>query len=400
MVSARPGNGWLVRALLLAFLTIMPVQAIRPMVSYRALELGAGAVDLGIIAGAYALLSFIMAVPLGRWMDRFGQPRFLVAGTALVTLTALGLAVAGSLVALIAAQAILGLGQVTALIGMQTLLSNHGDPAKRDGRIGGFTVSVAIAQIIGPAAAGTLYAQLDGSLGGVFLLSAGVSFLAVTLAASLWSWPAPSSSAGGPRPRQRSMRREVGTVLRTPSVPHAMVASMTVLTSIDLLIAYLPAYGETVGIPVETVGVLLGAQAGGTLLSRLIMVWLINRLGRQRLLVSSMALSALGLATLPLFTEALALFALISIAGFGLGLGQPLSLAWIVSQVPERTRGTAIGVRLTANRFAQLAIPLAVGAVGGVAGVAAIFVTTGGMLATGAATCASAPMQGPRSGVE
>ena len=394
------GNGWLVRALLLAFLTITPVQAIRPMVSYRALELGAGAMDLGIIAGAYALLSFMMAVPLGRWMDRFGQPRFLVGGTTLVTLTALGLVSAGNLLALVTAQAVLGLGQVTALIGMQTLLSNHGDPAKRDGRIGGFTVAVAIAQMIGPAAAGTVYARLGGSLSAVFLLSAGVSFLAVALAASLWSRPPPPSSPGGPQPEQRSMRKEVGTVLRTPSVPHAMVASMTVLTSIDLLIAYLPAYGESVGIPVETVGLLLGAQAGGTLLSRLIMVWLIDRLGRRRLLVSSMALSALGLAAIPLFTDAVAMFALISVAGFGLGLGQPLSLAWIVAQVPERIRGTAIGVRLTANRFAQLAIPFAVGGVGGFAGVAAIFVTTGTMLAAGAAACARAPMQVTRSGAE
>src|SRR5680860_384127 len=134
-------TNWLTRAILLTFVMVVPIQAIRPMVSYRALELGADAFGLGVIAGAYASLSFLLSVLLGRWTDRFGSTWFLIGSPALIGVTAIWFATAGSFPMLIVAQAMLGLGQVTGLIAMQTLLSNHGDPMRRDGRIGAFTVA-------------------------------------------------------------------------------------------------------------------------------------------------------------------------------------------------------------------------------------------------------------------
>lgn len=385
-------QSWLLRALVLAFATIGPVQALRPMVSYRALELGADAFFLGLIAGAYAALSFVMSVPLGRWMDRLGPVRFLVAGTSLVTLTAVWFALAGDLWSLLVAQAALGLGQVTGLIGLQTLLANHGDPHERDARIGAFTVAVASAQMVGPAASGFLYNAVGGSLSSVFWLTGVACLTGVALAVSLWLRPAPPAEGQGSRGTQGSMRHEVGTILRTPSVPHAILASLTVLTTIDLLIAYLPAYGEAVGIPVEVVGLLLSVQAAGTLVSRLLMVRLIRVMGRRNLLVASMVLPAVTLSLLPTTGVPAVLFVIIGVAGFGLGLGQPLSLAWVVSQVPTTMRGTAIGVRLTANRFGQLALPVGVGALAGATGVGAIFVACGVMLGVSSAAIARAPM--------
>lgn len=385
-------QGWLLRALVLAFATIAPVQALRPMVSYRALELGADAFFLGLIAGAYAALSFVMSVPLGRWMDRLGPTRFLIGGTSLVAATAVWFALAGGLWSLLAAQAALGLGQVSGLIGLQTLLSNHGATAERDARIGAFTVAVASAQMIGPAASGMLYDAVGGSLASVFWLTAFACLAGVALAVSIWVRPPPAAEGRAAPGVQGSMRHEVGVILRTPSVPHAILASLTVLTTIDLLIAYLPAYGEAVGIPVGTVGLLLSVQAAGTLLSRLLMVRLIRLMGRRNLLVTGMILPAVALVALPTTASPAALFVIIAVAGFGLGLGQPLSLAWVISQVPTTMRGTAIGVRLTANRFGQLALPIGVGAIAGATGIGAIFLAAAAMLGASSAAIARARM--------
>ena len=41
------------------------VFAVRPMVSYRALELGAGPFELGVVGGAFSLLSLFFGVPAG-----------------------------------------------------------------------------------------------------------------------------------------------------------------------------------------------------------------------------------------------------------------------------------------------------------------------------------------------
>jgi MFS family permease len=108
--------------------------------------------------------------------------------------------------------------------------------------------------------------------------------------------------------------------------------------------------------------------------------------GRRRLLVAAMVTAAIALAILPIAGDGLvALAAFVVVIGFGLGLGQPLTLGWIATQAPEDVRGTAIGMRLTANRLGQLAVPAIVGLVAGVAGVAAIFWSLGGLLGVAAA---------------
>lgn len=49
--------------------------------------------------------------------------------------------------------------------------------------------------------------------------------------------------------------------LRFPNMATAMFASLSVLSSVDVLIAYLPAYGEETGLSVRTVGFLWSWEA-------------------------------------------------------------------------------------------------------------------------------------------
>mgnify|MGYP003290694156 CR=1 FL=1 len=64
----------------------------------------------------------------------------------------------------------------------------------------------------------------------------------------------------------------------------------------------------------------------------------------------------------------------------GEGIGQPLTMSMVVQAVPEGTRGTALAIRLTGNRFGQVATPAAAGLVAGAAGVSAAFFLLGGLL--------------------
>jgi predicted MFS family arabinose efflux permease len=156
-----------------------------------------------------------------------------------------------------------------------------------------------------------------------------------------------------------------------------------VLASIDILVAYLPAYGEIHHIPVRIVGMLLATQAATSLTARVLMLPLLRLLGRRWLLASSMIATASSLAVLPLAgADTTVLFVLLGCAGIGLGLGQPLTMSWVAARAPSGTRATALGVRLTANRLGQLVLPAAVGVVAGAAGVSAIFVALGALLVT------------------
>lgn len=378
------------RTLFVALLSMTANQAARPMVTYRALELDATAAQLGLVAGSFALLSSLLAAPLGRWIDRLGEPLFLALGTGGLMVSGVMLALVDTLPALIAAQALLGLGQVASLIGLQTLTANAGDPGGRDARFGALTVVASLAQTIGPTLSGTAYGA-GVELSRVFLATAAPLVLGIMMSISLMVRPPALRERGEDGREQEPFLRSVGSVMRQPGIPHAMLASLTVLASIDLLIAYLPAWGEANGIAPATVGSLLAVRAATGLASRVLMLRMLRVMSRRTLLAGSMVLPAITLAALPLTTEVPVLIVLLAIAGFGLGLGQPLSLATIADAVSPAMRGTAMGVRITGNRLAQLVLPMVAGLIAGAAGLGAIFVLSGGLLGASAAAVRRAP---------
>jgi MFS family permease len=173
-------------------------------------------------------------------------------------------------------------------------------------------------------------------------------------------------------------------VLRKPGMAAAMLVSLTVISAIDVLVAYLPAYGEANGLPVETVGLLLAVRAGASLTSRLFMPQLIKRLGRKPLLVLSSALAGAGIVLLPFVSSVPLLVGLMVVIGLGLGLGQPMTIAWVANRASRRERGLALGVRVTGNRAALLTVPAAMGALAGASGIAAIWVALAVFLGGGA----------------
>ena len=410
-------RGWLPRILLVSVLLQTAVYAIRPMVSYQALALGAGEFELGAIASAYAVLSLALAVPIGRWVDRWGEPRFVVVGSAVIALVALWLVWVDSVVALAASQAALGMGHIMTVVGAQALIANRGDPLRRDTRFGLFTVVVSLGQLAGPAVGGLVagsgnVAGSSGPAGGaqeglgigfVFAVAAGTAGLATLVAVLLLladsrrraqsaeRLEVPTGDGPGDRP---SAWVAMGEVLRIPSMPHAMAASLTVLTAIDLLAVYLPAYGATHGLSVETVGLLLATRAAASMASRLLMLPLIRWMGRRRLLVLSIVLPAAALAFLPVLDSHALLYAAMTVIGFGLGLGQPITLAWVADRAPDEIRGTALGVRLSGNRLGQTVLPSAVGLVAGVSGVAGVFVSLAVLLGASAAAVLATPFAG------
>src|SRR4029453_1519782 len=85
-------------------------------------------------------------------------------------------------------------------------------------------------------------------------------------------------------------------------------------------------------------------------------------------------------AALPRAGDTAVLGLLLAAAGFLLGIGQPLTMSMVVQAVPEGTRGPALAIRLTGNRFGQVAAPAAAGLVAGAAGVSAAFFMLGGLL--------------------
>jgi MFS family permease len=377
------------RILVITVLNGVAITAIRPMVSYRALELGADALGLGIVASSYSALSLFAAFVIGRWIDRYGASRFLVGGACLMALSAFSSIWLGSIIGLALAQSVLGLGQVMNRVASQTIIANQSRRDQRDERFGLYAVADSAGDLIGPLLAGfvagsTLFVTAGGRFNSVVpIVMAGV--IAV-FAAAFGAFGGPDF---GPRPRKparmvRTHRAAAISILRVADMPQAILASVSVLLSINLLVAYLPAFGEQEGLAVEFVGILLALRAAGSMASRLFMGRLIRRFGRGPLLVTSMSTAAASIAFVPFLPHPIPLVALMVLMGIGLGFGQPMTMAWIANRVPRDERAAALSVRITGNRIGQVVLPVVMGVIAGAAGLTTMFVALAGFLAGGA----------------
>ena len=98
------------------------IYVLRPMITYRALELDANAAQVGLIAAIYALFPVLLALQFGRLVGKLGEGKFIIAGTIAMMLTSLLLFFAHSLVVLAIATAISGIAHLACMVGGQTMV--------------------------------------------------------------------------------------------------------------------------------------------------------------------------------------------------------------------------------------------------------------------------------------
>jgi MFS family permease len=379
-VRAPTLPGWLTRVLAGVVLTQAALFLARPVTSYRALALGADARAVGLITAAFALVPLVVAVPLGRASDRWRPGWLLTGGIALGAVACALLGLAASLPGLALASAALGLGHLALTLAGQSLIARQSGDALHDRDFGLYAAAASAGQLIGPALAAVALSAAGHSLEDAttlgFLVAAGLMALAIPTSLGTDRL----GRAGRPREREEGRPLRVWELIGARGVPAGMFASLAILATVDVLTAFLPVLGTQRGIPPAVIGGLLSLRAATSILSRVLIPWMVGRLGRARLLAASAAGSALLTAALPLAGDTAGLAVLLAVAGFLLGIGQPLTMSMVVQAVPEGTRGTALAIRLTGNRFGQVATPAAAGLVAGAAGVSAAFFMLGGLL--------------------
>jgi MFS family permease len=390
-VKAPKAPAWLARVLVGVVLSQAALYLARPVTSYRALALGADARAVGLITAAFALAPLAAAVPLGRASDRWRPGYLLAGGTALGAVACVLLGLAGTLHGLAMASALLGLGHLSLTLAGQSLIARQSLDARHDRDFGLYAASASLGQLVGPALAGIVLSSGGGSLEHDTGLgfAAAAALMVVALPASFGTdlgtrTARPRDGGGG-----RGLR--AGKLIGARGLPAGMFASLAILATVDVLTAYLPVLGVQRGIPPGVVGALLSIRAASSFLSRVLIPWMVGRLGRVRLLAASAAGSGLLTAALPLADSAAALGVLLAAAGFLLGIGQPLTMSMVVHAVPDETRGTALAIRLTGNRLGQVTTPAAAGLVAGAAGVAAPFWLLGGLLTLAALAVVGRP---------
>ena len=361
--------------LLVALLAVTAQAGTRPTATYRALDLGATPFEVGMVQSAYSVLPALIAVFLGRWVDRLGEVRTYAGALVLMAVGAGISAMAGSLLVLALGQACIGFGTTGMLVAGQVMIASRSRQEAWNKSYGNYSAAISIGTLIGPSLAATIQGMTV--LGPEPERAVFASSMVIVLVAAVLIMLLPekrASDAGEERGPEEPFFTVLSRILRRPGVPSAMFVSIVVISTIDILVAYLPIFGEISGLSVQLVGLLLSVRAASTLASRLFMTQLLQRFGWGPTLVSSLAMAAASLAILPTTTEPILLILLMAGCGFGIGLGQPMSVTWIASRTSKAERSTALSARLGANRASLLFVPAVMGAVAGAGGVAVVFV--------------------------
>ncbi|MGO2096017.1 MAG: MFS transporter [Candidatus Microbacterium stercoravium] len=361
--------------------------SLRPAISFEILQLGLDAAWLGIAATAFALPPLLLALPSGRIVDRLGERGMLVAGgLTLAAAAVVTVSFSTHAIGLIIATALLGLGVLFSVVGEQSWVMRGAADARLDSTFGVYTFATSAGQMLGP-----VLLLLPGPAGAPSLRLVALATLCLAVTATALSLGIRSVSVV---PRARGMRAPdhgILPLLRRRGVPSALIASSIVLTSLDLVMAYLPLLADERGIATVWVSAFLVARGAATMASRLCLGRLTRRFGRRRVLIVGGALAAASLSVLAFPVPPAGLVVAGALYGLAAGTAQPLTMSWMTLVTSREQRGTAASLRLVGNRVGQTVIPLAAAGVSTAMGAAGVFAVTGAALVISAAMSRAAP---------
>jgi len=390
-VTAPAPSGSRPRGLILLLVHAVCVQLVsyglRPAISFEILQLGLDAAWLGIAATAFALPPLLLALPSGRIVDRLGERGMLVTGgLTLAAAAVVTVSFSSHVIGLIIATALLGLGVLFSVVGEQSWVMRGAVDGRLDSTFGVYTFATSAGQMLGP-----VLLLLPGSVGTPSLRLVAISTLCMAVIAVALSIGIRSVAVAPRAKGRRATDDGILSLLRRPGVPSALIASSIVLTSLDLVMAYLPLLADERGIATVWVSAFLVARGAATMASRLCLGRLTRRFGRRLVLIVGGAVAAASLSVLAFPVVPIALVAAGTVYGLAAGTAQPLTMSWMTLVTARERRGTAASLRLIGNRVGQTVIPLAAAGVSTVIGAAGVFAVTGAALVISATMSRAAP---------
>ncbi|MEY4735146.1 MAG: hypothetical protein RL428_481 [Actinomycetota bacterium] len=372
---------WIRRLLWSSAITQGVIYIVRPMITYRALELDASPTTVGLIASLYALLPVLMALSFGRWVGVIGEGRFLILGTVSLVISSASLLFSHSIAILAIGAALSGTAHLACMVGGQTMVSLKSAPDKYEANFGYYTFSASLGQMVGP-----IIGAIAAGSTGVLPKSTAAAFIVALIFAAIALVPVMQWRNEGPTVKavaaDGGALRSAGKLIRNPKIFAAIYTSLAISSVGDILIVFLPLLGTEKSFSSYSIGVIIALRAGASMLSRISLGALSKRYSTKQILIVSNCFSVVACGAMAFISNVWLLAVVVFIAGFALGVGQPLTMSLVSQATKPEERAIAVSARLTGNRFGQFIIPAGAGAVAASSGTSAVFIALSALLAT------------------
>ena len=324
------------------------------LVSLYGLYLEASPMMLGVIIGTGSILPMLLASIVGRLSDKMSISLLLTIGM-FGSGFSLGLIYLfdNSISVLLIVQLLFGLFQIITVVSSQNLVGTISNEADRSKNYASYTLSVSIANFIGPFIVGITIDILSYSwtyvILALFAIVPGIIFLFIPVKSSKLEL------------KEDVAEKSFKDLLFDPNLRTVFLTSGVILTGVGLFEFYFPIYTNSLGFSATLIGILVSLNAGAFIISRLIMRPLQNKYKPEQIIGGCLLLAGFTFFILPIIKVAPLLAIVSFMMGLGLGCCQPLSIAMAYEYSPKGHSGEVLGIRLTVNKAVQLSVPLIFG---------------------------------------
>jgi len=346
-----------------AFVDMIGLTMVIPLLPFYATDFGAGATMVGVLISAFSIAQLIVAPTWGRFSDRYGRRPAILAGLLLTAVAYVLFALAGSIVALLVSRLIQGTGGGTIGV-VQAYVADVSKPKERTKSLGWLSVVTSMGAVAGPAFGSAMI-----SLGG--RRAPGLAAGALSLLVAVFAW---------------RFLRESAELRHTTS--HPVVSAETSRSAIlrvltrwrepapRLIWIYTIAIGAFYG-TIQTVPLLLSSRFAvteanigyfvmylggmGVLVRSLLLGRMVDQFGEVRLSRLGVVILALGLAATGLATGYPMLAVGFTLMPLGTAFLFPCVTGLLSTVVASNERGLYMGVQHTFGGVSRVAFPILAG---------------------------------------
>ncbi len=348
----------------------------RLLLALYALQLGANAFTVGILLAVYSLMQAAAGWPVGRWTDRHGCRRPMFAGSLL--------GVAGfcipylwpSLTALFAASVVVGIAYCMVHVAQMNAVGQLSSPDQRPKNLADLSLVFSVTNFTGPLLAGFSVEYAGHAAAGLWFFAIGAASAAAIVAGKRLL----PTSAGTEQESSASVRELLGN----RALVKILLVGSLVFAAIDVFQFYVPVYARGLGLSAAAIGIIMSCFPAAAFISRICLRRLLKSFAPELILRRSFVLAAAAFVAFPFFEGAPMLGVLAFVYGFGLCVGQPITLILAYATAVDGRTDEVVGIREAVNQVSRVAAPVAYGAIGAVAGLMPVFFTGGAMLVWGA----------------
>jgi MFS family permease len=333
-----------------------------------AVHLQASDAVVGLLAALFGVLSAFLSVPGGRFMDRVGPARPMLA-CAIIMVAASSLSFFWpTLAPLFLVSTLLGTCYSLFFIGHTHWIGKIGAPEDRLKNINLASLGFSAATLVGPLSVGLVIDHFGHPAAFLMLARASLFPVAVLATKAIDAPPGRTQSE-----RAAAHQGSVMQLMRDRRLRRIYGVSVMANATWNLVGFLVPLYGTQIGLSASTIGLILGAYSLASVVIRVFMSMLARRWTTWQLMIMSLAATGACFVVFPLVAGAPVLMALAFLIGLGIGLAGPLTQALLYDASPPGRVGEVMGLRVTAMNVTSTVVPLASGAVSAALGVFPVF---------------------------